>query len=239
MPGVTDNELYARVKTLRAAGSTPKQIARALGVTPASIAPLVRQVATELASGPSGDPAVIGCWVSARWSNGLTLTHTPEEWSEVGDLEPMAVSAGLSVVLVAREHRHGKATVCTFLVDTYCLGVKNASQPKVMDPVELSRLRRLAFGSYADEPLAIPIDLAQDLVFGAVEYAKSLGFDPHPDFALASGHLGNWNPPSRIGFGYNGQPFFQQGPHDDPARVMRTLDKSVGKGNYRYMTVIG
>lgn len=85
--------------------------------------------------------------------------------------------------------------------------------------------------------MAAPLDLAQDLVFGAVEYARGLGFDPHPDLRQAAAHLGTWQPPGRITFGYHGEPYFQQGPYDNPARILRTLDRTVGAGNYKYTTV--
>src|SRR5437867_2121742 len=83
-------------------------------------------------------------------------------------------------------------------------------------------------------PLPAPITLAQDLILGAVDYAAALGFDPHRDFYLAKPHLGTWQPPSRIQFGLQGRPYFQQGPYDNPTRIMRTLDRSVGPGNYGY-----
>jgi hypothetical protein len=82
------------------------------------------------------------------------------------------------------------------------------------------------------------IELAQNLVLGAVDYAQTLGFDPHRDFYLAKPHLGDWQPPSKIRFGLNGKPYFQQGPYDNPTRVMRTLDRTVGPGNYHFSTVI-
>jgi hypothetical protein len=72
------------------------------------------------------------------------------------------------------------------------------------------------------------------LILGAVDYARTLGFDPHPDFYLAKPHLGTWQPPSRIQFGLHGKPYFQQGPYDNPSRIMRTLDRSVGPGNYGF-----
>ena len=38
------------------------------------------------------------------------------------------------------------------------------------------------FAAHDTGPIAAPITLAQDLILGAVDYARSLGFDPHPDF---------------------------------------------------------
>ena len=31
-------------------------------------------------------------------------------------------------------------------------------------------------------PLAISVDLAHEIVYGALEYARKYGFEPHPDF---------------------------------------------------------
>lgn len=42
-------------------------------------------------------------------------------------------------------------------------------------------------------PLSIPLELAQQLVYGAEEYARGLGFEPHPDDAAAKG------PPGQVG----------------------------------------
>jgi hypothetical protein len=72
-----------------------------------------------------------------------------------------------------------------------------------------------------------------------VEYARQLGFEPHPDFAPARGHLDHPVGPNPIRFGHNGKPLFIQGPYDDPRRIMRTLDRTVGKGNYNFTVVAG
>lgn len=128
--------------------------------------------------------------------------------------------------------------VCGHLVDTYCLGVKNAVPPSMIQRRDLTPFIADYFGAYDKEPLTAPLSLAQHLVFGAVDYARTLGFDPHPDFYLARPHLGEWQPPCRIGFGRDGVPFFQQGPRDNAARIMRTLDRSVGAGNYHFTTVM-
>jgi hypothetical protein len=65
------------------------------------------------------------------------------------------------------------------------------------------------------------------------------GFEPHPDFAKCAGHLGEWKGPSDITFGRDGTPMYIQGPHDDTFRIMATLRKSVGDGNFHYLTQLG
>jgi len=181
---------------------------------------------------------LIGCWITRQWSNGLTVQDRPTDWIDDDDLPPLAPGAGLPSIAVVRAHDDNEVSICGCLVDTYCLGVKNAVPPSMIDRRELRGFLDDFFSAYANGALPAPIELVQDLVFGAVDYARSLGFDPHRDFYLTAPHLGTWQPPSRIGFGRDGKPYFQQGPYDNPTRVMRTLDRSVGPGNYHFTTVI-
>ncbi|MBQ0896881.1 hypothetical protein KBX37_27940 [Micromonospora sp. U56] len=230
-------ELKTRAQALRAAGKTPKQIAKALGVTRATVTPLVRGVAVDRPGrkGPADLP-LLGCWISSGWSAGLIIEDRPADWVDNEDTSPLA-TAGLVSVAVAR--RDGdSASLCGYLVDTYCLGVKNAvPSTALVDEQDLLLFLGDFFSAYDDAPLRAPIELAQDLVFGAVDFARNLGFDPHRDYYSAAAHLGVWQPPSRITFGLEGKPYFQQGPYDNTARVIRTLDRSVGPGNYHFTAV--
>jgi hypothetical protein len=239
---MSSDDLKTRAQALRAGGSTPKQIARALGI-PRS------QAVSLLHSSPSSRPQrpprtaipgerLIGCWISRQWSNGLIITDQPADWIDDTDLPPLAMGAGLSSICVAREHNDTEAAVCGYLVDTYCQGVKNAVPPSIVDRRDLPAFVTDFFAAYDTGPLAAPISLAQDLVLGAVDYAAALGFDPHRDFYLAKPHLGTWQPPGRIQFGLHGRPYFQQGPYDNPSRIIRTLDRTVGPGNYGFTTNI-
>jgi hypothetical protein len=85
----------------------------------------------------------------------------------------------------------------------------------------------------------VPLDLAQHLVLGAVDYARGLGFEPHPDFAACRGHLGDWSGPSAIRFGYEGKPCFVAGPRDNSAKILRTLRETVGEGNFDFVVAVG
>ncbi|MGH3620419.1 MAG: hypothetical protein ACRDQ5_01330 [Sciscionella sp.] len=107
-----DDSLLGRVRELRAAGRSPKQIARALGVRPATIAPLVRTVAREDAA--AHPAAVVGCWVSPGWSAGLTVDGH-EDWQDPA--ESPTGGDGLVGVVVARRARPRRVSVCGYLVD--------------------------------------------------------------------------------------------------------------------------
>lgn len=94
---------------------------------------------------------------------------------------------------------------------------------------------RQYFGAFDGDSVPVPLGLAQHLVFGAVEYARGLGFEPHAGFRAAGGHLGPWEGPSAINFGEDGKPFYVEGPWDDSGRVLRALERSVGKDNFHFI----
>src|SRR5207302_3656791 len=116
---------------------------------------------------------VVGSWMSVGWSGGLSWDGHPE-WRDERDAHTGAF--GLVSMLLAREHRYGNVSVCGCLVDTHCLGIKNTIGPRVMDQVDLTTFKQQYFASYRSPPIAVPFDLVQDLVLGAVEFAKGLGF---------------------------------------------------------------
>lgn len=140
--------------------------------------------------------------------------------------------SGLVTVLVARRADEGEATVCGYLVDVYCLGVKDAWGPRLMFRRDLAGFVEECFAAYQAPPLPAPLELARQLVYGAVDYAVGLGFAPHPDFVAAAAHLGEWVGPGAIGFGRAGRPLFVQGSQDDAGEILRVLDRTVGKGRY-------
>src|SRR5262249_59804440 len=67
-------ELLDQVRQLRGAGKSPKQIARALGMPPSAIAPLVRTIAAERTTAVEAELA--GCWISSGWSLGLSVDES-------------------------------------------------------------------------------------------------------------------------------------------------------------------
>lgn len=230
------DELVDRVRDLRGEGRSPKEIARFLGLRPSAIAPIVRSLARDAAAAET-EPAVTGSWVSHGWSAGLTIDGHPEWWDEPGDSH--SGKEGLACVAVARRYRPQRVSVCGYLVDVYCLGVKNALGPRVMNDRDLPAFLDTFFAAIqlGEPPLAVPLDLARHLVWGAVDYARALGFEPHPDFQPAAAHLGDWQESSAITFGQDGMPMYVSGPHDNPQAVLRTLSRSVGDGNFHYLTV--
>lgn len=214
---------------MRADGMTAKGIARALGLRPAQIAPLVRRVAAEAPEVPAAAGELVGCWVSPGWSRELLVVRR-DRWDDV-DLGPDG-PAGMALVLVARAARHDRVSVCGFLSDTFCLGVKNTIGPEEMRRRDLPAFVRTYFVAFPALALPAPIELAQHLVWGSVAFADALGLLPHPDFEHTSGHLGELGEQCAITFGQEGRPLYVAGPYDDPIAVVETLMVAVGSDGF-------
>lgn len=226
-----DNETVPQsVRELRERGLSPREIARSLGIRPSVASELIRKLAAERdQANPDADQ--IDCLLNAGWSTGLEV-HRHPDWHDHGADDG---TGGLVTALVARRrpHRH-TATVCVYLLDVYCLGVKNAMGPDNLDDRRQRRLTEKVFSGYQEPPTPASIELVCDLVLGAAEYAHKLGFDPHPDFRQARAHLGPWNGPSAITFGRNGKPAYVSGPYDDTDHILRTLRRAVGRKGFNY-----
>ncbi|MDX3613054.1 hypothetical protein [Streptomyces europaeiscabiei] len=232
-----DAQLLSQVRSLREKGSGPKQIARALGLKPARASALVRQVAHEQQStaAPTERP-VVGCWINAGWNTGLELSAAPD-WARADDEgSGSPEAAGFAQILIARQERASRVTLCGFLVDVYCLGVKDTVGPQVMGGGSLDAFVHDYYRAFDQPPLRIGLEQAQSIVHGGVAYARALGFEPAPDFAQAAVHLGEPGPAApRIGFGRQGRPFYINGPRDDAQKIVRTLERTCGAGNYLYV----
>jgi len=228
-------ELLDQVRQLRGAGKSPKQIARALGMPPSAIAPLVRTIAAERTTAAEAELA--GCWISSGWSLGLSVDES-RGWTD--NVPSGDGVGGLVSVLIARKHRWDKVQLGGYLVDIYCLGVKKVYGPNTMDEFAARRFVPEYFAAHEHGSQEAPIELAQHIVFGAVEYARGLGFEPTAAFAQAAGLLGAWEGPAAMTFGKEGKPFYISGPHDSPHLVIQTLKRTVGPPpNFDYIIVQG
>jgi hypothetical protein len=231
---VIDDETIRSVRELRARGLSPKEIARSLGIRPAAVADLVRKLAAE-SDGADPGADLVDCWVNAGWSTGLSIAGRPE-WRDPGADDG---TGGLVSAVVARRRRNRRGvTACVYLVDVYCLGVKNAMGPDNMKDQALRRLTNRVFSGYQAPPVPAPIELVRDLVLGAAEYADALGFAPHPDFGETRAHLGPWAGPSAITFGCEGEPTYVEGPYDNPRHVLRTLRRAVGRNGFHHTVAL-
>jgi hypothetical protein len=163
-----------------------------------------------------------------------------EKWSVVQALVGDKLWAdGIGYTLIARRDTEGRLVVAVFLVDVYCLGVKDAFW-RAGTTADVEELVRKMETTGTMSPIA-PACLAK-IVAGAVEYAQSFGFSPHPDFRHASKLLAGIDPstcPSEFKFGRDGKPFYIQGPHETFAEAAAILQRVQDAGGHYIASLSG
>ena len=143
---------------------------------------------------------------------------------------------GIGNVLISRQLSSGNVAFVMFLVDVYCLGVKD---------LFLNILPRAVYDEKIYDHLLdqgpvqkLKPEYARKLVEGAVEYARALELPPHSDYRVGKLIFGDISAeacPEQFVFGKNGNPFFFAGPHDHAARcheILLTLNRVCGPGGY-------
>lgn len=224
------SEQQQEIFNLRERQLTPKQIARKLGLRPAEVKAVIKAGAIEseaerLARGEQHP--LVSCWCDEDTYEMLIEAS--------GDANTnLSGHRGLSIVTVIRSPRPPRCEIARYLVDYYCLGVKNA--------IPLRSLSENNIPAYLDSvyenmspPVEISLREAQAIVLGAQQYAKSLGFDPHPDFERTRDFLDQWDGEPSLEFGREGKPCYIEGPYDDSQQIIKTLKSNVGKGKFDFV----
>lgn len=149
---------------------------------------------------------------------------------------------GLGHVLLSRLLPNNRVAAVVFLVDRYCLGVKDCFGRLTV------RAEYDAFCKELDDKFETedytPADVRK-LVEGAVDYARDLGLEPHPDYHRVKSIFGDIDAREsrlKFEFGSEGKPLFINGPHDGPERcrrILSILEHSCGPGGYHYIMGVG
>lgn len=150
---------------------------------------------------------------------------------------------GIANVLVSRELNSGNVAFVAFLVDMYCLGVKDVT----FDVAPRARYDWQVYGKLFRNYGIINLkpEAARRLVEGAVEYAMKLGLPPHRDYRKAKLIFGDIEVDScttEFVYGKDGKPFFIAGPHDSPSRcrrIMSILTDRCGPDGFHYLMPLG
>jgi hypothetical protein len=167
------------------------------------------------------DFPLYGCWIMEGWQD-----------------------AGITPVIVAREEEPGKIMFGVYMVDLYCLGIKDVF---TRTDYSLNRFERELPKLCSGAPQQCSVELGHEVIYGGLEYAKKLGFQPHPDYHKQMADL-MLDPPDahprvdHVAFGKDGQPFYVTGPYDDQRKisfVIKTLTRTCGAGNFDVLAGFG
>jgi hypothetical protein len=151
---------------------------------------------------------------------------------------------GITPVVVARMQENNRIMFGVYMVDYYCLGIKDAFTRADYSP---NRFERELPELCAQAPIVCSVELAHELIYGALEYAEKLGFQPHADFYNQKADL-MLDPPdahprtNNVLFGKDGKPLYISGPYDNEMKsksVINTLMRTCGPGNFDYLVSVG
>jgi hypothetical protein len=143
---------------------------------------------------------------------------------------------GIGWVVLARTLPSGQVGASFFLVDVWCLGVKDAFFRVMPQLAFEERMRE----SSRDRPVVV-IDpsVARKLLHDAAAYAGSFGLAPSTGFTEAETLFGDIPLATKtFSFGKDGKPFFMSGPNDSRTRIRNIMDKlvkSVGPDGFDYI----
>jgi len=143
----------------------------------------------------------------------------------------------LRTVTAVRAMSNNKFCIGVFLMDTCCLGLKNTTYEFALTQAQMEIFLENLFQGYQSFTKIDNAD-AHNLICGAIDYAEELGFKPNKDWSITEHFL---NPDlindniDDVTFGFQGRPYFVQGPYENVAYIIQTLNRTVGEGNYNYI----
>lgn len=147
---------------------------------------------------------------------------------------------GIGNLVFSRSLPDGRVALSVFLLDVFCLGVKDAFFA-IVTKTEYAKRRC----NWSPAESLRPMDPAcfRKLVEGGVAYAQALGLSPHEDYAVARQIFGDVQAaacPTRFEYGHEGKPFYISGPHETASQVraiVDQLDRRLGPGKFDFLVL--
>jgi hypothetical protein len=142
---------------------------------------------------------------------------------------------GMNQLLCVRKTMSGFGA-SVFLLDEYCLGVKDADVIRDVDVAVIEDQVRQRDGRMVTPAYALK------KLTALIAWAREIGFDPHAKAYLAMEIFRDVDPdscrdPFAFGRPEDGKPMFISGPKDSPDRIRSVLNKlqRLGQDNYHFM----
>ncbi|HKI14393.1 MAG TPA: hypothetical protein VKA12_05185, partial [Roseiarcus sp.] len=134
-------------------------------------------------------------------------------------LQSSLFECGVGMVILIRKIGPHRAVLAGFLVDAYCLGVKDA----FFREIDEAEIETLFDGLETAAPFeAVDPSYARKLLRDAVAYGRSLGLEPHADYAAVEPLFGDVAADAcevQFEFGFEGKPLYVPGPTESPTQI--------------------
>lgn len=151
--------------------------------------------------------------------------------------------ANFTPMVISRKRANGNIVAATYIVDLTCLGVKDTSFIYDIDPYSYQEnIKGMEQGMNVTF-IKIAANLAHNIIYGAVEFAEDCGIEPHKDFTNITEYI--LDPVESVDYievhfgDEDGKPYYFAGPYDDSKKIIATLRKTVGEGNFNYTMPFG
>ena len=130
--------------------------------------------------------------------------------------------SGLASIYVVRQMPNLRYVYGMYIVDYYCLGLKNTFADANVKWERVKELKCRVEQQYA--LVNFPYEDARSLILGGIDYAKALGFEPNEDWKYSK-YIVEYDRPyeAKFEFGKDGKPYYIQWPYDDVRTVMSKL----------------
>jgi hypothetical protein len=151
-------------------------------------------------------------------------------------------SKGIGTSIIARKMPADHIGAGVFLLDVWCLGVKNTFFTVLSKSEYVRRLEEIEF---REGLINIHPSCLKKIIDGCIEFSGKLGFNPHREYKLAQHMLAGIDStvcPNQYTFGKDGKPFYVSGPYENEQKIQMILNKllkNCGEGNYDYLVSPG
>ena len=149
------------------------------------------------------------------------------------------LGVGLASIILVRQQGGNKYLVAIFMVDVFCMGIKNTSHIFAMPEAEFLPFLENHYALVGLDYKDYDPNYVQNVIWGGYKYGQSLGFGAtkYSDFDVNQYILDPLDQikPVKIPFGKDGKPFYLSGPNDSPQKVIAKLTQKVGAGNFEVL----
>ena len=146
---------------------------------------------------------------------------------------------GMGTLVLARGATSRYVALSSFLIDVFCLGIKDVT----FKSVESEVFEMYIDATDAGSPLvSVDPSFARKLLRDLAAWSQSVGFAPHRDFAVMERIFGDVSADASdavFRFGRDGKPLYIPSPNDDVPLIRRRiahLQKHLGNDGFGYET---